>query len=1204
MIKARGQEILLDGCALIEASAGTGKTYTIQNLYLRMIAGWYDGFSRQERFLTVPEILVMTYTIAATEELKERIRKILTLGVLYFENRDALSEEDFKRLDELLQEARSLGSPGQERDQVIRNRIRNALLVFDDAAIFTIHGFCQRLLTQYAFESGILFNAEIRTDADLLIQKLLDDYLRGYCYPERGPLYAALRKTPGNQLSSARQRNLTRELMTRPDLQILGGTQSDPAELERKIEDILISLKQEYHRGLAGELMFPEAETADPALLEWKGTADITATGENILDIFSRLNEYLKAHSDFSTMSGRFGSLCSELNKTSTDYYFSVLLHAARWVQERFTRQKEQENFLTFDDLLKNVLQAVRDPRNPLRNLVRKQYRAAIIDEFQDTDPEQYEIFKRLFGEKETGHILFFVGDPKQAIYGFRGGDTATYRVAREFVQHNGDEYSLNLNFRSAEKLLDAVNCLFENCPRPEQGTESVFADPAVVFQPVSAGKKAIGLLGPDENEDPTPLKLRWLSVSNPLLSAAISLKDAVDKACRACAEDIVTVLQSGWRKPGKNTPLQPGDIAVLVPDNADAVKIRTELKKRNIPCVIPKSENVFKSAAARHLKTVLKAVISPANGGLISAAMMTPLLGFSLDDMITINASVDAGSSSDQLNAVQEKMTALSAVWHQSSFLKMFQEMLRSFSVRSVLLKQNDGERILTDLLHLRDLIHQKITQSALSPAGVLSYLAGQENDADSEEKETLMETDREAVVISTIHSSKGLEYPVVMLPLMFKKSFSFEAGRISCYHDVHGRLTLNLFPDPEAVKLIELERKQELMRLLYVALTRAKYSCYLYWGLITAKTDSGLHDQTAMDWLIPTLTGRDLRGMDDELPQQFRNTEIKLIMTDIPTVTPWQPPVFEPENLAFREWQGKIDPDYRFTSFTAMSGKNDNSDGLDYDDEDNTGHQEKAVGIFRIPPGAQTGNAWHDIMEEIDFTTFDPNEKTDRDFIEQKMELFGVLYKGMPRTLREEYVKLTGEMIVHLLNTPLQNADGETFHLREIPRDERLSELKFNYRFHQGVQTGKLVGALSDYADKTFGLKDAEIAIRDLNISGGFLTGALDLLFRRKGKLYIADWKSNRINGKASGFDNDGVKGEMADHTYYLQYLIYTVAVVKYLELHLHHALSETDYDRLFGGVFYFFMRGVDQTHPGQGVFTDRPPYALIRDLGQLIG
>ncbi|MBO4631156.1 MAG: UvrD-helicase domain-containing protein, partial [Lentisphaeria bacterium] len=216
MNKASEQKILLDGYALIEASAGTGKTHTIQNLYLRMIAGWYDESLRQERFLQVEEILVMTYTTAATEELKERIRKILMLSVHYFENPQVLKKEDFERLDELLKESRSLLLPGQtqpERDRLIRNRLRNALLIFDDAAIFTIHGFCQRLLSQYAFESGILFNAEIRTDADQLVRNLLDDYLRAYSYPEKGPLYAALRKSPSAQLAPARQLNLTREIM-------------------------------------------------------------------------------------------------------------------------------------------------------------------------------------------------------------------------------------------------------------------------------------------------------------------------------------------------------------------------------------------------------------------------------------------------------------------------------------------------------------------------------------------------------------------------------------------------------------------------------------------------------------------------------------------------------------------------------------------------------------------------------------------------------------------------------------------------------------------------------------------------------------------------------------------------------------------------------------------------------------------------------
>ena len=990
-------------------------------------------------------------------------------------------------------------------------------------------------------------------------------------------------------------------LQSRPGLIVTGADDLDPAEIERKMEGILNRLMGEYHPGLAAEMQFPEAESANLVLSAWKASGQALDAGEAVMDVLSRLNDFFKANPDMPAKV--FFKSCGELSRLRESYRKSVPLHAARWALVQFDKLKQQENFLTFDDLLKNVLKAVREDHNPLCSLVRKQYRAAIVDEFQDTDPVQYEIFLRIFGQRETGHILFFVGDPKQAIYGFRGGDTATYRVARDFVEHNGSQYSLNKNFRSSGILLETVNDIFAKCPRNGNGAETVFADGAVEFHPVIAGRKGPGLIDSKGNEDPRPFKFCWLTVSDAKEASPVGLKETIARSICACAEDIALLLNSQWLNPDTKKTLRPNDIAVLVPDNLDAKKMRDELKKRNVPCVIPKSENVFKTAAAKHLKTVLKAVGSPSDPNLISEAMLTPLLGFTLDDLIAQHAAVQATGASVELNCVQEKMRQLSAIWQQDSFLKMFQEMLRLFDVRVKLLKRNDGERILTDLLQLRELIHQKIRETGLSSSGVMSYLNTQENEDDSEEKETMMETDRAAVVISTVHSSKGLEYPVVVLPLMFKRSYSYRSGQTECYHDPEGRLIMNLAPDSEAAGYIEQEKKQEQMRLLYVALTRAKYSCYLYWGLISDNSDSGFYDQTSLDWLFPTVSGHQFETLKAELPQLER-CEKRLIFTDQTGLTPWHPEIGEAENLAFREWQGRIDPDYRFTSFTAMSGKNDNSDGLDYDDEENTGHQEKAVGIFRIPPGAQTGNAWHDIMEEIDFTAFDPNEKTDRDFIEQKMELFGVLYKGMPRSLREEYVKLTGEMIVHLLNTPLQNADGETFHLREIPRNERLSELKFNYRFHQGVHTGKLVGALSDYAEKTFGLKETEIAIRDLNISGGFLTGALDLLFRRNGKLYIADWKSNRINGKASGFDNNGVKGEMADHTYYLQYLIYTVAVVKYLELHLHHALSETEYDRLFGGVFYFFMRGVDQTRPGQGVFTARPPYALIRDLGQLIG
>ena len=1208
------ENIRLQGFALIEASAGTGKTYTIQNLYLRLIAGWMDDPGAEERCLSVASILVMTYTVAATEELKARIRKILMLGSLYFENPSVLNAEDFARMDELLRESRGCLLPGQtqeERDRTIRSRIRSALLAFDDAAIYTIHGFCQRLLSQYAFESGILFNTEVRTDVEPMVRGLLDDYLRRFCYPADRPLYAALKRGVPASLSEGRQLTLTLNLITRPGLRVVGAGELSLPETCRKMEEILTSLKNEYPQGWPEYPVrdAPSCKEHEQLLTEWVREKCAAETSSEVLDFLlswdrqlTRLNSDEKVSEETAALlNSRFAWLCRDLGNCCRNYSAAVSYDAALYVKEEFKRLKQRENFHTYDDLLNRVLDAIRESSNPLRNLVRKQYQAAIVDEFQDTDPVQYEIFQRIFGHPETGHILFFVGDPKQAIYGFRGGDIATYRTAREFVQRYGREYTLRRNFRSAEKLLAAVNDIFEKSPHNQSSSgETVFADDAIRFVPVIAGRKGPGLLNSSGEEDARPFQFCWLVP--PEDGGLPTLNQMLALSCRACAEDIVELLHSDKRNPETGQRLRPCDIAVLVPDNGDARLMRDELKKRNVPCVIPRSENVFQSAAAKYLKTLFSALLNPADSSLVSEAMLTPVLGFTLDDLIGIHASCSRPGSADRLTEIQEKMILLAGIWRRKSFLSMFQEMLRLFEVRSTLLRRTGGERILTDLLQLRDLIQLKIMETGLSASGVLNFLAAQENDSDSEEKETLMETDRAAVVITTIHSSKGLEYPVVMLPAMFKKTFLYAPGRVECYHDDRRNLILNLSPDSAAQKLIEREKKQELMRLLYVALTRAEYSCSLYWGLIQGKSDNGLHDQTALDWLFPGISARDFRHLQQEIPQ-LEKCGRRVIAADQIQCTRWVPETGPRENLILRKWHGSIDSDFQFASFTAWTGGAAGSeDERDYDGMDSDNRVEKPVGIFKIPSGAQTGNAWHDIMEEIDFTSFDP--VGDRDFIARKLEVFGVLNRTLPPETRREYIDLTLQMISSLLNTPLRNADGNLFALKQISRRERLSELKFNYRFRHSFRTVQLIPEIAAYVKRVFGLEESEINLRDLTVSGGYLNGAIDLLFRQDGKLYIADWKSNRINGQPDGFDASGLVPEMAAHSYYLQYLIYTVALLKYLTLHLGHPATEKEYDQLFGGVYYLFMRGADPLKPRRGVFYTRPSFALICSLEHWIG
>ena len=976
-------DIRLHGAALIEASAGTGKTYTIQNLYLRMIAGWRDPENGQERELMPESVLVMTYTIPATEELKDRIRKILTLAQQYLDSPGLLNEDDRKRLDGLLAEPLSVFGV-----ESVRWRLRNALLSFDDAAIYTIHGFCQRMLTQYAFESGVMFNARIRTDVDTVIAGIRDDYIRSFCYSESDLLHTELKRGVIGALTGSKLTSMVNEMLSRDRVKIVGKAELKAETILTELEQIIPDLRSSYRPGLFASVPDAdrkEAERRDRILTRWKEIETIGQTSREVFEALSVPDEWIIPDEAFA-------GLLEKFRRLNLNYRNALLEHAAEWIIERLNQRKQQENFQTFDDLLKHVRAAVRDGSGPLLQVIRKQYQAAIVDEFQDTDPIQYEIFRTVFGDPAAGHLMFFFFVPKQAIYGFRGGDITVYQAAKDFVlKREGALYSLGKNFRSSPKLLNSINDLFAKCPRGVSGPESVFADPDIVFTPVSAGKSGPGLLDKNGEEDPRPFKFCRIE---PDFRTDDSERDfrrdkMLDCAFRACAEDIVALLSSGRRIPGRSEPLEPCDIAVLVADKFDARQMRSELLKRNIPCVIPKSENVFKTPAAEYLAVLLRAVDNPSDPNLASEAMLTPLLGYTVDDMVAIHASVAGAGSGDRLIAVQEKLTTLSRLWHQVSFLKMFQEMLLTFGIRSTLLARQEGERILTDLLQLRDLIHQKIMETGLSSSSVLNYLAMQAENADSEEKETMMETDRAAVVISTLHGSKGLEYPVAMLPAVWKRVWN-RTDRDICYHDSRKNLVLNLSPDPDAVRLIELQKKQEEMRLLYVALTRAQYSCFLYWGLF--RDSSGIVTTSALDWLFPEDSGHYCRNLTEPVAQ-LEKCDVRLIHPEQIACTRWIPNKTAGKPLICPEWKGRIDSGYQFVSFSMLTGGHSGPDADDYDFDDSPDLLERPTGIFKIPPGAQTGNAWHKVLEDIDFTTFGSDPEAEMRLIEDKMRMFGVL-------------------------------------------------------------------------------------------------------------------------------------------------------------------------------------------------------------------
>ncbi len=1188
--KLESSDCPLSGVCMIEAAAGTGKTYNIQNLFLRFII---------EHALPVQSILVMTFTEAATAELKDRIRRILHDADAFLENPEAIPDEERSRLERIV---------GRVRETVpepeIRKRLRDALLDFDAAMIATIHGFCQRMLSEYAFESGVLFNTEIKTDQDSLVRAVLTDFVRTEFYPEDPDgLRSELRKSIRFTAESAFP--LVRGIIARSDLHLktilpekysLDGYRARIAESIGKLRalyrpGVLTKLCAALNKEYAPEVR----EEMEKVLGNWTRTGMLYGVLEVLLACSpEKISRYANKKKKENVMllaeelRNPFFQETGNLESRLTLYKTALPLTAAEFVKCKLEEQKARENFQTFDDLLTRVRDSVLRPDSRLAPAIRKKFAVAVIDEFQDTDPVQYETFHALFAEREEP-ALFLVGDPRQAIYAFRGGDIATYRRAvRECEAAGGVPYQLTDNYRSSAPMIEAVNEIFRKHPFP-------FADPEIeypeVFAPIlEDGQKRRGLL---ENgvEISRPLKFSFLESDAPLSVSALR-----ERALRACAADILHLLQSPQiqRPDGDSVrPLRPNDFAVLVFNGYEGERMKAELSRLRIPSVIPRTGNVFDSVAAAELERVLPAVAAPSDGRAAANAMQSVLLGYSTEDLIRIHADT---SASLPLDGVQEKLSLLSNQWRHGSFIEMFHEMLLVFRVRERLLRLPDGERILTDLLHLRELLHKESSANSLSMTGLLHYLAKQRcpdtRSEQSEEMETLLETDRAAVTILTIHKSKGLEFPVVMLPALYSMNMEKHAEN---YHREDGALERDLTGDPRCAALAQAERLQELLRLVYVAFTRAKYACYVYWGDCKTKN-------TALDWLFSLRHLNELPSMDG-----IRSAFGTVTGTPLAAIPPFQripetaaDGVYVPSResiplLPFRGWTGRPDPDWRFTSYSGMTPQGYAQDlPCDFDAEDEEGEPESAEGIFGIPGGRNTGNAWHELLETVDFHNLENPDL--RSTAQKKLESFGLPKDGPT-------LDLTCGMVRNLLSAPL-HPPRETvpFTLSSISREDRLSELEFCYRFKAPFRTSSVRNLLGEHLERIFGESGGN-GEWDLHFSGGYLTGFIDLLFRHNGKIYLADWKSNKLKGRLSHFQPEGLKREMMKHFYPLQYMIYSVAVFKYLRLR-NGSFTKEDYERLFGGVFYFFLRGISPEAPGRGIFFDRPPYELVLELEKILG
>jgi exodeoxyribonuclease V beta subunit len=1198
----------LRGSQLIEASAGTGKTFTISALYLRLVlgnGGEDSGFGRE---LLPPQILVVTFTDAATKELRERIRTRLAEAARFF-------RDETPAPDSLIAELRGQYLP--EQWPGCANRLDIAAQWMDEAAVSTIHSWCQRMLREHAFDSGSLFTQTLETDHSDLLGEVLRDYWRLFCYPMQGDALNWVRSNWGGPAALL------------PRIRALFASERDtlqgkePAEIisqclqERRAA--LIELKKPWpqwadellaicHEGVASKAVDGrkmQARYFEPWFEKIKAWAEDESLEQ--LDIgtgFTRLTpdgmaEAWKGEAPRHPGLDAMASLKACLDGLPTPDA-AVLQHAARWVGARFEEEKRRRAEMGFDDMLLRLDAALQsDGGERLATLIREQFPVALIDEFQDTDPVQYRIFESIYRIEENGPEcgLFLIGDPKQAIYAFRGADIHTYLRARQAT--TGRLHTLGTNFRSSHGMVNAVNHVFERAEARESGRGAfLFREPngnnPVPFMPVaSQGRKEVLHI----NDQAVPALNIWHLPAEQPLSGAVYRQHLA----AACASEITALLnggqqgQAGFTQDGKAfRGLLPADIAILVRDGKEAQAVRGELAARGVRSVyLSDKDSVFADQEAHDVLTWLKACAEPDVERPLRAALASITLNLSLTELERLNQDELAWESRVmQFRGYRE-------VWRKQGVLPMLRRLLHDFHLPQALIARSDGERVLTNLLHLSELLQQAAAeldgeQALIRHLSEHLALSGQAG----EEQILRLESDEQLVKVVTIHKSKGLEYPLVFLPFICSAK-PVDGSRLPLhYHDESGNAQVTLKPTAELIALADDERLAEDLRLLYVALTRAQHACWL--GVADLKRGNNNGSVLHLSALGYLLGGGAPLADSSALQQWLRDLQQgcpALAYAQMPDATTehYQPPQNDAALLAPLIPKRKASENWWIASYSALRIGDTLSVGTDeapespqaqklFDDErlDPQAPREVAASggdIHRFPRGPNPGTFLHGLLEWAG----------GEGFAAAPQEVIDAIARRCNRRGWEGWITTLSDWLQHLLKSPLQlDADQAPVIFAQLTQYQ--VEMEFWFASHK-VDVLKLDALVCQYTHGGV----ARVAAEPVLLNGMF-KGFIDLTFEHDGRYYVGDYKSNWLGADDAAYTVPAMEQSILDNRYDLQYVLYLLALHRQLKARL----ADYDYDRHVGGALYLFLRGTRAA--SQGVFFTRPPRELIERLDRL--
>ena len=1227
------------GSRLIEASAGTGKTWTIAALYLRLVLGHGDGdgFARP---LMPPDILVMTFTRAATRELSDRIRARLIEAVQCFRG-----EAEPEPHDQFLRDLRDAYAQGDERNTAAW-RLDMAAQCMDDAAIHTIDAWCQRMLREHAFDSGNLFDETLEADESQRQTEAAQDYWRQQCYPLAGEvLEEVLKVWPSVNALVKDMQSLLRESVPQSDDEValgalVGAALQQQKEQLQRLSHGWVDKAQRLEDWLDGQLANNKnawnGTKLRPAyykgwlqtLRAWAQAPDLELeaalkTGAKRL-IPAGLDEARKGDApvDLPVESQELAELLMQL-AAMPSFASQLRLHAAAHVQQRLLWLKRQAGTFGFADMLQRLDAALAGDNGPaLRASILGQYPVALIDEFQDTSPLQYRLFDQIYRTADNSKegALLLIGDPKQSIYGFRGADIYSYLQAREATA--GRHYVLDTNFRSTLALVDAVNQWFEQAEeRPGEGAFMFRAGPRnpLPFEPVKANGRSEVLV---QGSQPLPaLTIAWDEGADEPRTP-LSNDDIRRRGAEFCASQIVQWLMdanTGFAKQGEVLQrIRPADIAVLVRTGKEAAAIRRALAKRSVASVyLSDQDSVFASSEAQDLLLWLRAVAAPLDGLAVRAGLATPLMGLSFDELAWL------ASDDEAFDARSEQLKELHSVWLRLGVLAMLRQTLYRLDLPARWLADLGGERRLTNYLHLAELLQAAGAQLEGEQA-LIRWLATQIESpgAAGDAQIVRLESDADLVKVVTVHKSKGLEYPVVCLP--FGGSFrplDNKAAYLSLPVQGEAGPSRELLLDYDSAQLAQAdkERLREDLRLLYVALTRPRHA--LWMGLAPMKRGNSkncVNEQGAAGYLLAGDASQSIAGWRssiEALKDRCTHIHVADLPPELPLVQRYVPAQNLPELQAAPVYAADFDRRWGIGSFSsltramaapslpvlAVAAISPAEDERQMHADDAPALDLGAVAALPMAAGARsTAAVWHRFMrgpvvgnflhDQMEWLAGEGFALQVQDNPEVSEPLAARLLRRCERAGRKDQAADVLQWLRAVVHQPLAPLGVSLAELGA--QDALLAEMEF------WLPAQRLSATCIDALCRKHilpGLPRPTLPERELH---GMLMGFADLVFNHDGRYWVLDYKTNHLGVEAAAYTPDALARAMLEHRYDVQAALYLLALHRLLQSRLGDGYDPA---QQLGGALYFFMRGIDGE--AGGMHVQPAPLALLQALDELL-